>query len=58
MRAVLLRTAFAELHAHGYRRIALGVDAANPTGAVALYESVGRRADQEWRVYELPPAIS
>src|SRR5436190_17525345 len=54
---MLLRTAFAELHARGYRRITLGVDAANPTGAVALYESVGMRADQEWQVYELPPAL-
>ena len=45
----LLRTAFHGLHAHGLRRVGLGVDAENPTGALRLYERVGmrpiRRAD-------------
>ncbi len=39
----LLRSAFHELHARGLRRAGLGVDAANPTGAVRLYERVGMR---------------
>ena len=37
----LLRRAFAELAKRGHREVRLGVDAQNPTGAVALYESVG-----------------
>jgi mycothiol synthase len=39
----LLRTAFQGLHARGLRRIGLGVDAENPTGALRLYERVGMR---------------
>jgi ribosomal protein S18 acetylase RimI-like enzyme len=45
----LLRSAFDALHARGFRRAGLGVDAENATGAVALYERAGmhvvRRAD-------------
>jgi len=52
---MLLQTAFVEFHHRGFRGATLGVDAANPTGAVRLYESVGMRADNEWRVYELAP---
>lgn len=37
----LLRRAFAELARRGHREVRLGVDAQNPTGAVALYEGVG-----------------
>jgi mycothiol synthase len=37
----LLRHAFRELYARGARRVGLGVDAANPTGATRLYERVG-----------------
>ena len=51
--STLLRTAFAEFAARGWRTATLGVDAANPTGAVRLYESVGMRADHEWVLYEL-----
>lgn len=51
----LLRTAFAEFSARGLRKATLGVDAANPTGAVRLYESVGMRAEHEWVLYEFPP---
>ncbi len=40
---VLLRTAFRALHNRGLRRVELGVDAENPTGAVRLYERVGMR---------------
>lgn len=39
----LLGASFAALHAHGLRRVGLGVDAENPTGALKLYERVGMR---------------
>jgi mycothiol synthase len=41
-RALLLH-AFATLHSRGHRRIGLGVDAQNATGATRLYESAGMR---------------
>ena len=48
----LLRRSFAALHARGKRRIGLGVDAGNVTGALRLYERAGmrpvRRSDN-WR---------
>jgi mycothiol synthase len=37
----LLTRSFAAAHAHGARRVALGVAADNPTGAVQLYERAG-----------------
>lgn len=37
----LLRTAIGELHARGLRRVGLGVDAENETGALKLYERAG-----------------
>jgi mycothiol synthase len=40
----LLRIAFYELHARGLRRVGLGVDAENVTGALRLYERVGMRS--------------
>jgi hypothetical protein len=36
----------------GRRRIGLGVDAENPTGATQLYERVGMRASSQDDVYE------
>jgi len=39
----LLRAAFAELFARGRRRVGLGVDTENVTGALRLYERVGMR---------------
>jgi ribosomal protein S18 acetylase RimI-like enzyme len=39
----LLRGAFAELYSSGLRRVGLGVDAENETGALSLYERVGLR---------------
>lgn len=51
----LLRMSFAEFHRRGFRRASLSVDAANPTGAVALYESVGMAVAHEALLYEMPP---
>jgi len=48
----LLLTAFREFRARGLARAVLGVDAANPTGAVRLYESVGMDAAHAWAVWE------
>jgi mycothiol synthase len=48
----LLRRAFQELYDRGRRRIGLGVDAANPTGATRLYERVGMKASSQDDVYE------
>ena len=39
----LLRTALHDLHARGLRRVGLGVDAENATGAVGLYRRVGMK---------------
>jgi ribosomal protein S18 acetylase RimI-like enzyme len=50
----LLLTAFGEFAGRGLRRVVLGVDASNPTGALALYESVGMKAEHEGLRYELP----
>jgi mycothiol synthase len=52
---LLLHKAFAEFHRRGERKVGLGVDASNPTGAVALYESVGMRKRHEHAVYEFAP---
>jgi ribosomal protein S18 acetylase RimI-like enzyme len=52
---LLLRTAFSEFHNRGYRKVTLGVDSENGTGAVRLYESVGMTAVNDWPLYELPP---
>jgi mycothiol synthase len=49
----LLLTSFAEYHRRGLRKVILGVDATNPTGALALYESAGMYVEHEgWR-YEV-----
>jgi len=49
----LLRRAFAELAKHGHREVRLGVDAQNPTGAVALYESVGMTPYRSYDIFDL-----
>lgn len=49
----LLRRAFAELARRGHREVRLGVDAQNPTGAVALYESVGMTPYRAYDIYDL-----
>jgi len=50
--ALLTRT-LSELYRIGLRRVGLGVDAANPTGAVALYERAGMSVARRRRAYEL-----
>ena len=47
----LLRHAFGELYRRGARRVGLGVDAENPTGATRLYERVGMRVAYQSDVY-------
>ncbi len=54
----LLRSAFHELHSRGVRRIGLGVDTENATGALRLYERVGMhsvRQGDNWVLDVAPP---
>ena len=48
----LLRHSFAELYARGKRRVGLGVDAQNVTGALRLYERVGMRAVRRYGIWQ------
>jgi len=48
----MLRHAFGEFWRRGQRRVGLGVDAQNPTGAVSLYERAGMRVLFDAVVYE------
>jgi mycothiol synthase len=48
----LLLHSFREFHQRGQRRVGLGVDAENATGATKLYESVGMVIDTEQVVWE------
>jgi mycothiol synthase len=48
----LLFHSFREFQRRGSNRVTLGVDAANPTGATQLYESVGMHVEQEEIVWE------
>lgn len=54
---LLLLTSFAEFQRRGFRKVVLGVDATNPTGALALYESAGMRAEHQGLRYSLPPLL-
>ncbi len=47
----LLQHAFAEFYRRGKRRVALGVDAENPTGATRLYERAGMHVGFEAVAY-------
>ena len=49
----LLRRAFAALAKRGHHEVRLGVDAQNPTGAVALYESVGMTPYRSYDIFDL-----
>jgi mycothiol synthase len=55
--AMLLR-AFADLAARGQPEVTLGVDATNPTGAVALYEKVGMTVRHEFLAYDLGTGVA
>jgi mycothiol synthase len=48
----LLKLAFGEFYRRGVRRVALGVDASNPTGATHLYEKAGMHVAHGFIVYE------
>jgi mycothiol synthase len=48
----LLLHSFREFHERGQRRVGLGVDSENATGATKLYESVGMVVDTEQVVWE------
>jgi GNAT superfamily N-acetyltransferase len=50
----LLQHSFREFQRRGSNRVTLGVDAANPTGATQLYESVGMHVEAEEIVWEKP----
>jgi mycothiol synthase len=49
--SALLTHAFRELYGRGMRRMALGVDAENPTGATRLYERAGMHIGQQYATY-------
>lgn len=48
----LLQHAFREFHARGFRRVSLGVDSENPTGATRLYERAGMHVESEGVTFE------
>jgi mycothiol synthase len=48
----LLRHAFNEFYRRGKRKVGLGVEAHNLTGALRLYESAGMHVDQAYDYYE------
>jgi mycothiol synthase len=48
----LLRHTFARSWESGFRRITLGVDASSPTGATALYRSIGMTTELQTAVWE------
>ena len=50
-KGLLLHT-FREFYERGIKRVTLGVDAENPTGATHLYERVGMHVEQENIVFE------
>jgi mycothiol synthase len=50
--SALLRHSFADFRRRGLRKVGLGVDASNESGAVRLYENVGMRAERGYITYE------
>jgi ribosomal protein S18 acetylase RimI-like enzyme len=48
----LLRHSFNEFFRRGYRKVGLGVDAQNLTGALRLYENAGMHVRQAFDQYE------
>jgi mycothiol synthase len=53
--AALMQHAFGELRVRGKKRVGLGVDSGNPTGAVRLYERVGMHVERRIAWYEKAP---
>jgi mycothiol synthase len=49
---ILLQHAFREFYRRGFRKVGLGVDAQNPTGATRLYERAGMKITRNFVVYE------
>ena len=54
----LLLDAFARFHERGQRRVELGVDTDNATGAVRLYESAGMRAVHRYDLWRRELALA
>ena len=50
----LLLASFRLFDERGSKRVSLGVDAGNTTGATALYERVGMKVEQRHELYQLP----
>ena len=50
----LLVNAFRMFDNRGSRRVSLGVDAGNTTGATALYEKAGMKVEQRHELYQRP----
>jgi mycothiol synthase len=48
----LLQHAFREFYRRGIRRVGLGVDAQNSTGATRLYERAGMKVTRNFNIYE------
>ncbi|MFH1633220.1 MAG: GNAT family N-acetyltransferase [Chloroflexota bacterium] len=48
----LLHHAFGEYYCRGFRKVALGVDAQNLTGALRLYEKAGMSVHRQYDLYE------
>jgi ribosomal protein S18 acetylase RimI-like enzyme len=48
----LLRRSFSDFRERGLKKVGLGVDASNETGAVRVYEGVGMRAERVYLTYE------
>ena len=48
----LLRDSFCEFHRRGYRKVGLGVDASNITGALRLYEKAGMKVIRQFDMHE------
>ncbi|MEA2461774.1 MAG: mycothiol synthase [Actinomycetota bacterium] len=48
----LLKHSFAEFQGRGVEKVGLGVDAANPTGAVGVYERAGMHAISSYEIFE------
>ena len=54
----MLHRAFADLSSRGHSEVTLGVDATNPTGAIALYEKAGMSVRHEFLTYDLGTGVT